>query len=114
MIKQAVTALANVALIALSVAHASTLTNRDDKDHKVTVIEAKSTKDQQLRPSATLKGICSKGCVIRLDDKDDSEYELNGSEVVSIEDGYLYYDEAPGAQVPAAGDADAPSQPGAE
>lgn len=112
--KLAVAALTGVALLAISVAHASTLTNRDDKDHKVTIIEATSTKDQVLRPSATLEGICSKGCVIRIDDDDGSEYELNGSEVVSIEDGYLYYDGAPGAPVPEAGSADVPSQPGAE
>lgn len=112
MARLAIAALANVVLVALSVAHASTLTNRDDRDHKVTVIEAKSTNDQVLQPSATLKGICSSGCVIRLNDDDDSEYALNGEEVVSIEDGYLYYDEPPGAQVPGADDADTPSQPG--
>lgn len=112
MIKLAVAALSNVALIALSVAHASTITNLDDKDHTITVIEAKSTRDQVLRPSATLKGICTKGCVIRLNDGDDSEYELKGSEVVSIEDGYLYYDNPPGEAVPEADDADAPSEPG--
>lgn len=114
MAKLAIAALVNVAFIAGSVAHASTLTNRDDRDHKVTVIEAKSTKDQVLRPSATLKEICSKGCVVRLNDDDDSEYALNGDEVVAIEDGYLYYDEPAGAQVPEAGDAATPSQPGAQ
>lgn len=113
MVKLVVAALANVALIAVSVAHASTLTNRDDKDHKVTVIEAKSTKDEVLRPSATLEGICSQGCIIRLNDDDDNEYELGGSEVVSIEDGFLYYDTPPGGEVPGAG-ADAPSQPDSE
>jgi hypothetical protein len=67
-----------------------------------------------LVPSAALKGICQKGCVIRLNDSDNDEYELKGSDVVSIEDGYLYYDGPPASAVPKADDADQPFEPGAE
>ncbi len=74
------------------------ITNRDDKDHKLTIIvEGEAQADHVLKPSQVLEGVCAKGCVIRLNDSENDEYELEGGEVVSIEDGYLYYDgpEAP-------------------
>jgi hypothetical protein len=85
-----------------SSASALSITNRDDHDQKITIVEGGASKDQVLKPEATVEGICLKGCVIRLNDSDDDEYELEGTEVVSIEDGYLYYDspEAP-AEAPA-------------
>jgi len=95
-------------------AYASSITNRDAKDYKVTVIEGKATKAHVLKPSAALEGICQKGCVIRLNDNENDEYELQGSDVVSIEDGYLYYDGPPASAVPKADDADRPSEPGAK
>ncbi len=93
---------------------ASSITNRDDKDRKITVIEGKTTKDHVLAPSAALEGICLQGCVVRLNDSQNDEYELKGSEIVSIEDGYLYYDGPPASAVPKADDADRPSEPGAK
>jgi hypothetical protein len=98
----------SVALVWLPSAFASSITNRDDKAHKVSVIEGNAAAAHILRPSATLEGVCTKGCVIRLNDSERDEYELKGSEVVSIEDGYLYYDGAPASAVPKAGDADRP------
>jgi hypothetical protein len=81
---------------------AASITNRDDHDHKVTVVEGQSTKDHILKPSAVLEGVCGKGCVVRLNDSENDEYELEGTEVVSIEGGYLYYDgtDAPAEPVP--------------
>jgi hypothetical protein len=93
-------------------AHASSLTNRDGRDFKVTVIEERATKDQVLKPSAALQGICLKGCVVRLNDSENDEYELQGSDVVSIEDGHLYYDGPPPSPVPKAGEVVEPSKPG--
>jgi hypothetical protein len=68
------------------------LTNRDARDHKVTIIEDDKKQDHTLTPSAVLEGVCQKGCIIRLNDSENDEYELEGTEVVSIEEGYLYYD----------------------
>jgi hypothetical protein len=109
-----VAAIAIVALLWVPSACASSITNRDAKDYKVTVITEEATKDHVLVPSAALKGICQKGCVIRLNDSDNDEYELKGSDVVSIEDGYLYYDGPPASAVPKADDAGQPFEPGAE
>jgi hypothetical protein len=109
-----VAAIAIVALLWVPSACASSITNRDEKDYKVTIITGEATKDHVLVPSAALEGICQKGCVIRLNDSDNDEYELQGSDVVSIEDGYLYYDGPPASAVPKADDADQPIEPGAE
>ena len=99
------------ALLWVPYAYASSITNRDTETHKVAIIEGGTTKAHVLKPSAALEGICAKGCVIRLDDSENDEYELKGSEVVSIEDGFLYFD-GPGAQqVPKAGDAVQPEAP---
>jgi len=81
-----------VLLLSATAAHAVSITNRDEQDHKVTVIEGDTTADHVLKPSQTLNGICAKGCTIRLNDSEDDEYLLEANDVVSIEDGSLYYE----------------------
>jgi len=109
-----IAATATAALYWVPSACASSITNRDSKDWKVTVIEGETTKGHVLVPSAALEGICLKGCVVRLNDNEKDEYELKGSEEVSIEDGYLYYDGPPASAVPKADDADQPPEPGSK
>lgn len=74
------------------VAHAASITNRDEIDRKVTIIEGDTKADHVLKPSQALNDVCAKGCTIRLDDVEDDEYMLEADDVVSIEDGSLYYD----------------------
>jgi hypothetical protein len=81
-----------VLLSSSTAAHAVSITNRDEHDHKVTIIEGDSKADHVLQPSQTLNGICAKGCIIRINDSEDDEYQLEADDVVSIEDGSLYYD----------------------
>jgi hypothetical protein len=112
-------------VLAEGAAGAVSLTNRDDKDHKLTVIEeagAKTT-EHTLKPTQVLEGICPKGCIVRLNDSEEDEYELEPGDKVSIEEGYLYYDEpetgqtgAGGAKAPGSGSgapAAAPTSPAA-
>ncbi|KAB2851659.1 MAG: hypothetical protein F9K44_00805 [Hyphomicrobiaceae bacterium] len=74
-------------------AEAASITNRDAKDYKVTIIEiGKAPVDHVLKKDAQLKDVCIKGCIVRLNDSENDEYELEGTEIVSIEEGYLYYD----------------------
>ena len=73
-------------------AAAVSITNRDEHDYKVTVLEGDRKSEHLLKPAQALSGICAKGCTIRLNDADDEEYELEADDVVSIEDGSLYYD----------------------
>ena len=112
--KLVVTVSLSVALIWSPVAYAVSIKNRDSNDYKVNVVEGNATNVHILRPSASLEGVCDKGCVIRLNDSEKDEYELKGSDVVSIEDGYLYYDGPPASAVPKVGDADQPSEPSAK
>ena len=99
------------ALLWASTAEAVSVTNRDDRDIKLTVIEGEAKQDHILKPSQELKEVCQKGCVIRLNDSENDEYELEGSEVVSIEEGYLYYDGPDAPAEPAPGAAGQPSEP---
>lgn len=107
-----VTASTLAALLLTTAAQAVSVTNRDGQDHKVTIIEGDAKADHVLKPDAVLQDICQKGCLIRLDDSSDDPYELEGSEVTSIEEGQLYDDEPEAPADPPAGDAGQPSQPG--
>jgi hypothetical protein len=80
------------ALLMTSAASAVTITNRGDKEIKLSVIEGSAKQDQVLAIGKVLEGVCQKGCIIRLNDSESDEYELEGSEVVSVEEGFLYYD----------------------
>jgi len=89
-------------------AHAVSITNRDDQDHKVTIVEGDAKTDYVLKPSQALKDICAKGYTVHLDDDEEEEYQLEADDVVSIEEGNLYYD-TPGTP---AGPAPAPATGG--
>ncbi len=90
-------------LLSSTAAHAVSITNRDDNDHKVTIIEGDTRTDHVIKPSQVLTGVCAKGCTVRLDDEEDDEYQLEANDVVSIEEDSLYYDnpDAPAAPAPA-------------
>lgn len=79
-------------LLSATAAHAVSITNRDERDHRVTIIEGDTKADHVLKPSQTLTEICLKGCTIRTNNDADHEYRLIASDVVSIEDGTVYYD----------------------
>lgn len=84
-------------LLSPSAVHSASIKNRDDVDRKVTIIEGTSQKGHVLKPNAVLDGICEAGCLIRLGDSEDDPFELESSDVTSIEEGQLYDD---GAGVP--------------
>lgn len=109
-ISRSAAACALAALLWTSAAEAVSITNRDEKDYKVTIDASGEKKDHILKPSQVLEGVCQKGCVIRLNDSESDEYELEGTEVVSIEEGYLYYD-GPDSPAPPTGGAGQPSEP---
>jgi hypothetical protein len=88
---KAVAALSFVGLLTVSNALASTITNRDDKTYTISIILGTSTKDHVLAPTGTLLKVCERGCVVRIDSNRDEQYQLEGSEIVAIEDGRLFY-----------------------
>ena len=71
---------------------AVSVTNKDDREFKLTIVEADNKQDHLLKPNDVLDGICLKGCILRLGDSVDDEYVLEGPEVVSIEDAKIYDD----------------------
>jgi hypothetical protein len=92
-------------------ASAASLSNRDDKEHKVTIIEGDAKRDEVLKPQQIVDKICLKGCVLRLNDSEDDEYQLEAEDLVSIEDGYLYHDAPDAPPAPGATPAPAPGSP---
>lgn len=80
-----------------SATSAVSIANRDSVDHKVTVIEGEQRQTRILKPAENVEDMCPKGCIVRLNDNNDSEYVLEPSDKVSIESGKIYLDtpEAP-------------------
>lgn len=91
-----------LSLAAVSPAEAFKLTNRDPAEQKMTISENNATRDQVLKPAETVEGFCNSGCSIRM--QDGEEYEFDGNEVVSIEEGLIFLDE------PGQGSSEAPKQ----
>ncbi len=72
-----------------SAASAINLTNRDSADQKLIVIEGDTQNERVIKAGEKLD-LCEKSCVIRLPDGED--YEFDGTETVSLEDGLLFLD----------------------
>ena len=87
-------------LLSTTAAHAVSITNRDERDHRVTVIEGEAAAEHVLKPSQTLTDICLKGCTIRMNNSEDDAYRLAATDVVSIEDGTVYYEGADASAEP--------------
>ena len=96
------------ALLMTSAASAVTVTNRDGKEIKLVLIEGDVRQEKVLSPGKVIDGVCQKGCIIRLNDDENDEYELDGSEIVSVEEGFLYYDSPQGEGAPQDGSAVSP------
>ena len=79
-------------LLSTTAAHAVSITNRDERDHKVTIIEGEARADYVMKPSQSVTDICLKGCTIRMNDSDGDEYRLVAEDVVTIEDGTVYFE----------------------
>ena len=91
-----------LSLATVSPALALKLTNRDPVDQKLTITENAASREQTLKPTESVEGFCAAGCTIQI--QNGEEYEFDGNEVVSIEEGLLYLDE------PAQGSADMQKQ----
>src|SRR5204863_6059273 len=87
--------------------HTSELQSRRDLVCRLLLEKKKGdTKTEHvLKPMQVLSGICAKGCTVHLDDDEEEEYQLESEDVVSIEEGSLYYDtpETPAGPAPAPG-----------
>lgn len=68
---------------------AITLTNRDSTDQKLIVIEGDAQNERVIKAGEKVE-LCPKSCVIRVPDGED--YEFDGPEIVSLEEGLLFLD----------------------
>ena len=91
-----------IALLPLQSAGAVTLSNNDSKAYKIEIMVKKASQEHELAPGKKLIGVCKAGCVIRLNGSAADDYELEGTERVSIEGGLVYYD---GEEIVKPGDA---------
>lgn len=80
-----------LSVAAASSAHALKLTNRDATEKKMTISENSAAREQVLKPAETVDVACSGGCTIQMHDGE--EYEFDGNEIVSIEEGLMFLDE---------------------
>ena len=78
----------------------------------MTIVEGETKTDHVLKPSQVLSGICAKGCTVHIDDDQEEEYQLEADDVVSIEEGSLYYDtpDTPAGPAPGTGDSNPPTK----
>lgn len=88
--------LSSVVVLMAVPAQAVSVTNKDDKDHKLTIVEGDNKQDLLLKPNGVLDAVCPKGCVLQLGDGEDDKYVLEGTETVTIEDDKLYDDSPDG------------------
>ncbi len=68
---------------------AISLTNRDTADRKLIIIEGDTQNERVIKAGEKLV-LCEKACVIRMPDGED--YEFDGPEIVSLEEGLLFLD----------------------
>lgn len=99
-------------LITGTAADAATITNRDEQEQKVTITEGGASSEHTIRPGQTLDNVCMKGCVLRLNDSEEDEYEVDGDDIVAIEEGFLYYDGPDTQPTPGAAGQAPPAPPG--
>ncbi len=97
-------------------AGALTISNADPDPHTITVSVGGDSKELTVAPDQEVDAGCSDGCKVKLENGE--EYDLKGTETVSIEDGVIFVDASPDANdddVPDIDpDAPGPSEPGTQ
>ena len=83
--------LAILAIATSSPAKALKITNHDATAQKMTINENNGSRETTLAPSESIEGFCNGGCSIKMDGGE--EYEFDGNEIVSIEEGLMFLDE---------------------
>ena len=83
--RPAFVAAAAVAQLLAGQAHALVLTNLDDYEWRISIIEPDRTIDRVIEPDERVNGLCESGCTIML--QDGTEAEFGGNEAVYIRNG---------------------------
>jgi len=85
-------------------AQALTISNVDPDPHTITVTVGSDSKQLTIAPEKEVDAPCGDGCKVKLDNGE--EYDLKGGEAVSIEDGVIFVDSSPDANIGDAPDID--------
>lgn len=88
-------------------AEALTITNTDPDAHTITVKAGGDSKELTIEPQTAVDPPCDKGCTVELESGE--QYEMQGGEEVSIEDGVIFVDSVPGAGDEGGSPSDQPS-----
>lgn len=103
------------ALVFAAPVSALTISNVDPDPHTITVTAGTDTKQLTLEPDQQVDAVCTEGCMVELENGE--QYQMQGGEAVSIEDGVIFVDSAPGSDaddVPDIDDDDAASAASSE
>jgi hypothetical protein len=76
-------------------ASALTISNEDPDPHTITVTAGTDTKQLTVEPDQQVDAVCAAGCMLELENGE--QYQMQGGETVSIEDGVIFVDAAPGS-----------------
>lgn len=82
-------------LVAVSPAEALSISNSDPQAHTITVTVGSNSKELTVAPDQEVDAACADGCKVKLENGE--EYDLKGSEEVSIEGGVIFVDSSPDA-----------------
>ena len=74
-------------------AQALTVSNVDPEAHSITVKAGSDSTKLIVEPSKEVEPACASGCIIELENGE--QYEMKGSEEVSIEGGIMFVDAVP-------------------
>jgi hypothetical protein len=95
-----------------SPAQALTISNTDSDPHTITVKASGDSKQLTIAPQTEVEPACSSGCTVELENGE--QYEMQGGEDASIEDGSLFVDAAAeGDNAPAGTDSGSGNAPDA-
>ena len=76
-------------------AHSAMITNSDSRSYSLTIEERGTKSTVDIAPGSSLEGVCLRGCLVTLGGVKDGSYRLpEGNEIVTIEQGSLFYDGA--------------------
>lgn len=79
-------------VLSFSAVQAATIINRDTSAHTLRVVEGDQEKTIRAEPSQRLDGLCASSCSLYFDD-DPEAYDIAAGDIVSIEDGQLFFED---------------------
>ena len=90
------------ASLASQATNAASVTNLDKISRTITVEEKGKRQEHILNPGAVLEGICLEGCLIHVGAAGSDPFEVEASDITTIEDGLLWGEDLDATAIPPA------------